>query len=125
MNTRHPEPGPDFPRVLSVHEESSEYCLQMDITPQLDCFRGHFPGNPVLPGVVQLHWAVVVSMAYFDFDYVPVEIKRLKFKNVVIPPRVVELKISRSGQHEVRFNYSGLGLRHSEGRLIFDEDSTC
>jgi 3-hydroxymyristoyl/3-hydroxydecanoyl-(acyl carrier protein) dehydratase len=97
----------------------------MDITPQLDCFRGHFPGNPVLPGVVQLHWAVVVSMAYFDFDYVPVEIKRLKFKNVVIPPRVVELTISRSGQHEVRFNYSGLGLRHSEGRLIFDEDSTC
>jgi len=125
VNTRHPDPGPDFPRVLSVQEESSEYCLQMDISPKLDCFRGHFPGNPVLPGVVQLHWAVIVSMGYFGFDSVPAEIKRLKFKNVVIPPRVVELTIGRTGRHEVQFVYSGLGLRHSEGRLIFDEDSTC
>ena len=125
MNTRHPEPGPDFPRVLSVHEEPSQYCLQMDISPQLDWFQGHFPGNPVLPGVVQLHWAVIVSMAYFGFESVPAEIKRLKFKNVVIPPRVVELTVSRSGENEVKFTYTGLGLQHSEGKLIFDGDNSC
>ena len=114
-----------FPSILSRYDDSPHRRILLEISPGLGWFRGHFPGNPVLPGVLQLHWAVIVSMAYFGFDSVPAEIKRLKFKNVVIPPRVVELTISRSGQHEVRFVYSGLGLRHSEGRLIFEEDSTC
>lgn len=120
-----PQPGPDFPRVLSVFDEPPQRRLLMDISPQLDWFRGHFPGNPVLPGVVQLHWAVIVSLAFFRFRFVPAEIKRLKFKSVVIPPKVLELAVCRAGENEVQFEYASLGQQHAEGRLIFDEDNSC
>lgn len=120
-----PQSGPDFPRVLSVFDEPPQRRLLLDISPQLDWFRGHFPGNPILPGVVQLHWAVIVSFAFFGFRFVPAEIKRLKFKSVVIPPNVLELAVYRVGENEVQFEYASLGQQHAEGRLIFDEDKSC
>ena len=43
-------------------------------------FQGHFPGQPVLPGIVQLHLAVLVCRALYGFDDAPQEVKRLKFK---------------------------------------------
>jgi len=30
--------------------------LELAVAPDLPCFEGHFPGVPVLPGVVQLDW---------------------------------------------------------------------
>ena len=46
-------------------------------------FQGHFPGNPILPGIVQLHWAIGFSMGLLGFSEAPHDIKRLKFKNIV------------------------------------------
>jgi hypothetical protein len=73
-----------------------------------------------LPGVVQVHWAVLVSSAYFGLDGVPTVINRLKFKNVIVPPTVVELSVTRSTKVEVSFGYAGAGKQYSEGRLVFD-----
>ena len=97
----------------------------MDLSPDLGCFRGHFPGNPVLAGVVQLHWAVTVSLILFEFRDAPLEIKRLKFKSVVTPPRTIELALNRPCGNEVQFEYSSLGQQHSQGRLLFAQDATC
>ena len=58
-----PQQGPDFPAILSTLDESPEHRWLMLISPELDWFRGHFPDNPVLPGVVQLHWAVTAAHA--------------------------------------------------------------
>ena len=120
-----PQPGTDFPRVLSVFDETQQRRLLMDISSKLEWFCGHFPGNPVLPGVVQLHWAVIVSLAFFRFRSVPAEIKRLKFKSIVVPPKVLELTVCRTEENEVQFVYASLRQQHSEGRLIFDEDKAC
>jgi 3-hydroxymyristoyl/3-hydroxydecanoyl-(acyl carrier protein) dehydratase len=116
----HDESKNGLPRVLSVLDDVPDRHLLLDITPALGWFRGHFPGRPVLPGIVQVHWAVLVSAAYFDFRRVPAVINRLKFKNVIVPPTVIELSVARSTKFEVSFGYTGAGKQYSEGRLVFD-----
>lgn len=117
--TRLPQSGGSFPRTLSCAEMPDAYCLLLHVTPDLSCFRGHFPGQPVLPGIVQLHWATLVAAAHFGFKDPPQHIKRLKFSNVIIPPRIVELRLERIDQLQVQFNFQGLGQQNSQGRLVF------
>ena len=90
---------------------------------ELDWFRCHFPGQPVLPGVVQLHWAVLVATACFDVSGVPTEIKRLKFKKVFTPPQSLELTLQMRGSSETQFRFSHADDQYSEGRLVFVSDA--
>ena len=116
---RLPAPGGGFPRVLSIHDEPPATRLCLDVAEDLPWFRGHFPGQPVLPGMVQLHWAVLVCRALYGFDDAPREVKRLKFKNVLVPPRTAELLETRRGEHEAQFRFSSDGDENSEGRIVF------
>jgi 3-hydroxymyristoyl/3-hydroxydecanoyl-(acyl carrier protein) dehydratase len=116
------DPEHNFPAILSRIDDYPRHRILLDISPELGWFEGHFPGNPVLAGVVQLHWAVGVSLALFRFSEVPVEIKRLKFKNIVIPPRVLELTLELCNEQEVQFEFTSMGQVHSLGRLIFVAD---
>ena len=110
-----------FPRVLSISDEPPQTRILLDASSELCWFRGHFPGQPVLPGIVQLHWAILVSRVLYSFESVPLEIKRLKFKKVIVPPRTLELVVSQKGEQEVLFSYSSLGDRNSEGQIVFSD----
>ena len=94
--------------------------LGLDIEPDLNWFRGHFPGHPVLPGIVQLHWAVAIAIAYFGIRDVPDQVLRLKFKSIVVPPCTVNLAIVRSTPTDIRFEYTGNEQQYSEGQLRFN-----
>lgn len=107
-----------LPPVLSVLEDSQHIRMLLEIRPELEWFRGHFPGRPVLPGIVQVHWAVLLATARFGLHSAPAEIKRLKFKNVVVPPAILELSITPSKPGEVAFAWTGSGQLCSEGQLV-------
>ena len=51
-------PRPLQPERLSVLQEGDQWQLQLAIPPDLAHFTGHFPQTPVLPGVVQIDWAI-------------------------------------------------------------------
>jgi hypothetical protein len=54
-----------------------------------------------------------------------VEIKRLKFKRLVVPPVTLELFLCRSTENEVQFEFASDGQQHSQGRLVFAPESSC
>jgi 3-hydroxymyristoyl/3-hydroxydecanoyl-(acyl carrier protein) dehydratase len=110
----------EFPRVLSVTDESEELHLLLEVSPDLDGFRGHFPGNPVLAGIVQLHWAARFSGELFNFQSVPMEIKRLKFKNLVQPPATLTLILRKRADTQIEFEFTSVELSHSSGVLVFE-----
>ena len=114
--------GSDFPHIASAAQLDDRVCLELQVTPDLRWFLGHFPGQPVLPGVIQLHWAVQASSALFGLAGQPRRLKRLKFSNVVVPPRVVELVLERHGDYEVQFLFRSEGQQHSQGRIVFPGD---
>jgi len=110
-----------FPIILSRAGEGDTRHFELDISEDLIWFDGHFPGYPVLPGVVQLRWAVELSQEYFGLRSVPHEVMRLKFKSIIVPPIVVKLSLKRLGPAETQFGYTGNGQEYSQGRLIFAE----
>jgi 3-hydroxymyristoyl/3-hydroxydecanoyl-(acyl carrier protein) dehydratase len=104
--------------MLESHYSASSIHIVFDITPELFWFRGHFPGNPVLPGIVQLHWATAIAKDHFGFTDNPLVIKRLKFKRLVTPPCHLSLTIEQHGNNEVQFNYRTGSDENSQGRLV-------
>ncbi len=56
-------------------------------------FSGHFPGNPVLPAVVQLAAVRILSEKMFQVPLKLKKIERARFKSIVLP----EEEISISG----------------------------
>jgi 3-hydroxymyristoyl/3-hydroxydecanoyl-(acyl carrier protein) dehydratase len=113
------------PRLLSVLDEPECCRMLLFIGSELDWFKGHFPGTPVLPGVVQLHWAARVARALFNFDRPPATVNRLKFQNVVVPPRVIELETEYVDRGRVRFACRSGAVVHSSGMLRFDGAKSC
>jgi 3-hydroxymyristoyl/3-hydroxydecanoyl-(acyl carrier protein) dehydratase len=107
------------PTVLARHDDGETLHLTLAVSEDLEWFEGHFPGQPVLPGVVQLHWAVDFAREKFGMDGNPDDVQRLKFKSVIIPPVDVDLKLTRTSPTDVRFEFSGADQQYSEGRLRF------
>lgn len=110
-----------FPQLLSCFEDGNMRRFELDITEGLSWFQGHFSGFPVLPGVVQLRWAVELSQQHFGFALGPREVMRLKFKSIVVPPIAIELTLTQVGPAQVQFGYTGQGQEYSQGRMVFAE----
>lgn len=108
-----------FPNILSQSGAGDTRQFELEISEELTWFKGHFPGLPVLPGVVQLRWAIELAREHFELQDGPDEIVRLKFKSVVVPPRSIHLSLIKQSDSEATFEYSGSGEIFSQGKLKF------
>jgi len=113
------------PGILSLLSEPDHHRVLLDVGAELVFFQGHFPGNPILPGIAQLHWAVGAAMSLFGFREAPYEIKRLKFRNIIRPSSVIELVLDGKDKREVTFEFASSGQVHSTGCLCFKEEMPC
>jgi 3-hydroxymyristoyl/3-hydroxydecanoyl-(acyl carrier protein) dehydratase len=117
-----PEDG--FPAVTLVRRSSDAVLLRLLVDECLCWFAGHFPGLPVLPGIIQLHWAVEYSRRFLGASAQPEAVNRLKFSRVVQPPVVLELALQRTDQHAVKFTFSSGAGHHSQGHIVFGQVPT-
>lgn len=113
-----------LPAIWSHREANGTHRLLLDIDPGLSWFEGHFPEQPILAGVVQLHWAGLLTQHLFGYEAMPVRIARLKFQHLVVPPAVLELTLARISPAAVQFRFASGDRVHSQGRLNFQEPET-
>jgi acyl-coenzyme A synthetase/AMP-(fatty) acid ligase len=67
-------------------------------------FRGHFEGQPILPGVVQLqHFALAEARRRFPELKVLRRVVRVKFKRLLAPGETLVLQLTRKGALSVQF----------------------
>ena len=111
-----------FPVIRSQTIDGEIRRFELDIANDLIWFKGHFPARPVLPGVVQLDWAIKLAQQHFGHQDVPREVLRLKFKSVVVPPQILVLTLSRTSATEAIFEYTSHGNIYSQGKLRFAGD---
>lgn len=107
-------------RDLDSHH--AEFDLRID--GGLDCFRGHFPGEPILPGVVQIGWVVGLAAELFQVPDSVHELKKIKFNRVIRPGDPLHLRIDvADDRSRVRYTYSGDGEPYSSGELVMDGET--
>jgi len=93
--------------------------LALKIKPELDYFDGHFPGQPVLPGVVQIHWAGECSKRLFNLTGFHT-LQGAKFNSMVLPNTEILLDLHlKPEKHSVRFSFHRADEKFSLGSLLF------
>lgn len=102
----------DLPDITARRTADGALELDLDVPAQSPWFEGHFPGRPILPGVVQVGWAAHFAGALAGHDEPPMQIERMKFRRPVLPGARLTLRLVLSGTR-VRYEY-----------LLHDADAT-
>lgn len=103
------------PVVLSWQATDSALSARLVFPPDAECFRGHFPGFPVLPGVAQLFFLGRFSrQAFADFPET-VTFRRLKFQKIILPSRETVLSVTRRDDRSFAFSMTSAGGNCSSG----------
>lgn len=111
---------PREPQLRIIESDGHKLKLEVSVPVDLFYFDGHFPGRPILPGVVQVDWAIAIGRRHFPLPPQFVGINALKFQHVIQPGNVVTLELGHdSEKNSLNFRYlSPLG-QHASGRVLF------
>ncbi len=86
----------------------------------LEIFDGHFPTIPILPGVVQVGWAVALARAHLQAAGRFMGVTATKFRRLVQPGMDLALTLEhRPESAELRFEYLLGEALVSIGRVLF------
>lgn len=120
MNWGYEHDGIILPTITSEVVESLKAELSLKIDACLPYFDGHFPEARVLPGVVQLGWAMRLGQQLFDCDYAYHAIEALKFQHVIFPDTEVKITLEYNpAKNKLMFKIFDDLKSYSSGRIEF------
>ncbi|WP_265531540.1 ApeI family dehydratase [Pseudomonas saponiphila] len=114
-------PRPQAPEVLEQVQHADEWQLQLAVPPDLAYFSGHFPATPVLPGVVQVDWALALGQQLLELPGRFAGMEVLKFQQLVRPGDRIQLNLRFDAQRQkLYFAYLNDGVPCSSGRIVLE-----
>ena len=123
--------GPKLPIVVDAETAESRVSLTLQVPPGLVFFPGHFPVHAILPGVVQIDWAIHFGRQYFPLLPRFQKMESLKFQAIIEPAQTISLllehKPATAAQpiDKVLFTFDSSRGRHSSGRIVFAAEATA
>ena len=106
-----------LPTVTGISETDGGREYRLEVSPDLAWFHGHFPGDPVLPAVVQVDWAIHYGRELgFDPDRFR-GFSRLKFRRVITPHTELRLTLTTSAG-KLGFIFESAAGIHSQGTVL-------
>ena len=117
------EPAPDSrprrPALRVIEQDPARVLLELTVPPDLLYFDGHFSVAPVLPGVVQVDWAIGYGRAYLGLTGVFAGINALKFQQMIRPLHPVQLELVHdTHKNSLNFRYFSDAGAHASGRIL-------
>ncbi|MGN8274188.1 AMP-binding protein [Pseudomonas sp. SMN5] len=110
---------PKAPEILEQVETAGEWNLQLVVPPDLAYFSGHFPTAPVLPGVVQVDWAMSLGRQLLDVPPRFIGMEVLKFQQLVRPGDEIQLSLRFDRERgKLYFAYRNDTAACSSGRIV-------
>jgi acyl-coenzyme A synthetase/AMP-(fatty) acid ligase/3-hydroxymyristoyl/3-hydroxydecanoyl-(acyl carrier protein) dehydratase len=110
---------PKSPEVLEQSASDGEWSLQLSVPPDLAYFSGHFPKAPVLPGVVQVEWALNLGRQLLKLDGAFAGMEVLKFQQLVRPGDEIQLHLRFDAERsKLYFAYRNATATCSSGRIL-------
>ncbi|WP_233841451.1 acyl-CoA synthetase [Dyella sp. 2HG41-7] len=108
------------PVLLSERQHDGVWTLGLRVPKDLVYFGGHFPKAPVLPGVVQIAWALAFASQRFGTPLRCTSMEALKFQRLLRPDDRVDLTLRHDvDRHKVHFAYRYGDIAYSSGRLAW------
>lgn len=106
------------PVVLQQQQNTEQAQFQLEFSPELECFKGHFPHYPIYPGVGQISFIQqFAKQIWIDLAWCS-GYEQLKFQDLIRPFAVLELTLTRK-LHKVHFEIRSAEKMLASGRLIF------
>ncbi|KJJ62867.1 AMP-binding protein [Pseudomonas sp. Choline-3u-10] len=116
-------PRPLQPERLSASQAEDQWQLQLAVPLDLAHFTGHFPQTPVLPGVVQIDWAIALArelIADLPPSFQGMEV--LKFQQLARPGDQLSLTLRFDRERsKLHFAYRNGDAPCSSGRILLGD----
>jgi acyl-CoA synthetase (AMP-forming)/AMP-acid ligase II len=110
---------PRFPQVGLLEDEAARKLIELVVPPDLLYFDGHFTLAPVLPGVVQVDWAIHYGRLHFGLAGAFGGINALKFQQMIRPGVPVRLELAWDAvKGSLNFRYFSEAGAHASGRIL-------
>ena len=126
------EMADDFAKRAAIHDEEGSFPFEnyerlkdsgytrLIIPEALLYFRGHFPGFAILPGVVQLDWAIRYGTDYFALGAVGPKTIRIKFRKPIRPNHRLTLSLKHiRSRNSIQFEYNDAHGACSSGQIAY------
>src|SRR5918993_815062 len=115
---------PPPPRVVDpivvqhrVHADAAE--IELVVPAELCYFKGHFPGTPVVPGVVQIKWAILLAQRYLAIGGGCTGLENVKFQRAMTPGSSVTLTLKYAAAAcKLHFSFASADARYGSGRVV-------
>ncbi|KGT95552.1 hydroxymyristoyl-ACP dehydratase [Erwinia typographi] len=111
-----------LPVELSCQQQADQAALLLKVESDLFWFRGHFPAQPILPGVAQLDWVMHYGVLLLAQGKRFSAIENIKFQQPILPGSTLRLMLSwQQAKNWLLFDYqilAGEGAqRASSGKI--------
>lgn len=121
MPTAAPASRPTDALLLGEQCDGEVWQLQLQLPADLVYFDGHFPPAPVLPGAVQIAWALQLAAPRLGTSTSCRELEALKFQQLLQPGDRVTLSLRLDARGKLHFSYRRGDIAYSSGRLLLGE----
>jgi len=115
------QPAPLTEPQSRLIERDAEHAFFELVAPRdLIYFDGHFHGQPILAGVVQIDWVIGYGRRYFDLPPLFRGIQALKFQRIIAPDTPFRLELAyQPAKLRLSFKINTRLGTHASGRVLF------
>ncbi len=108
------------PMVVRAAVEGTVARVVLIVPGELDYLDGHFPDVPIVPGVVQVKWAIESARHFLGVSGTVVGLEALKFQKVMRPGDEVTMTLENAADSQkLKFSFQSDHSRYSSGRIVF------
>lgn len=110
---------PKRPPFRVLERSSDRALLAVEVPANSPYFDGHFPGSPILPGVVQLEWALLLGREHFALPPDFLRLETLKFQQIIAPGARLTLELTWAKESgRLGFKLTSAVGAHASGRIV-------
>ena len=95
--------------------EAGEISAEIRVPPESQWFSGHFPGEPILPGIAQLGIVYDTVCGARERLFSLAGFSRVKFKKIIRPQDCLKITVAPKADKEGVFTF----------RIVVDRDIAC
>lgn len=108
------------PQARLIERQGERALFELMAPAQLIYFNGHFTGQPILSGVVQVDLAIALGRRCFDLPARFRAIQMLKFQRLIVPETRFQLElIYQAATATLSFKITTELGTHASGRILF------